>query len=76
MLAHIILWNNQYLIAADYDDKSFKKSFKIIDIESKNIYDMKTEHKKQMACIKKVNHPTYGESLLTASEDKTINLWT
>ena len=37
---------------------------------------MKTEHKKQMACIKKVNHPTYGESLLTASEDKTINLWT
>ena len=70
-LAHIILWNNQYLIAADYNNKSFK----IIDTCNDSIYDMKTDHKKNMACIKKVNHPIYGESLLTASQDDTIKLW-
>ena len=70
-LAHIILWNNQYLIAADYNNKSFK----IIDTRNYSIYDMKTDHKKQMPCIKKVNHPIYGESLLTASNDNTIKLW-
>ena len=71
ILAHIILWNNQYLIAADYNNKSFK----IIDTCNDSIYDMKTEHKKDMVCIKKVNHPIYGESLLTTSEDNTIKLW-
>ena len=70
-LVHIILWNNQYLITTDYNNKSFK----IIDTCNDYIYDMKTEHRKDMVCIKKVNHPIYGESLLTTSEDNTIKLW-
>ena len=30
---------------------------------------------KDINCIKKINHPIYGESLLTAGEDKLIKLW-
>ena len=70
-LANIILWNSQYLIAADYNNKSFK----LIDIGIDYIHDMKTDHQNNIPCIKKINHPIYGESLLTASRDKTIKLW-
>ena len=33
------------------------------------------EHKDELVCIKKINHPIYGESLLSAGEDKAIKLW-
>ena len=44
-------------------------------MENDSIYDMKTDHQDKIPCIKKINHPIYGESLLTASRDKTIKLW-
>ena len=71
-LAHIIEWNKKYIIVADYNNKSFK----IINIDDGSIYNINTEHKDKLKCIKKVNHPIYGESLLTAANDKTIKLWT
>ena len=33
------------------------------------------EHKDELVCIKKINHPIYGESLLSAGNDKAIKLW-
>ena len=52
------------------------KSFKIINIDDGTIYNINTEHKKELISIKKINHPKYGESLLSAAQDKTIKLWT
>ena len=71
-LAHVINWNNKYIIAVDIN----KKSFKIIEIENNSIYDIKNENKHKLYCIKKVNHPIYGESLLSVTNDKVIKLWT
>jgi len=31
--------------------------------------------KRPLTCVKKAYHPIYGESLLTVSWDKNINLW-
>ena len=39
-----------------------------------SIYDMKANHIKDMPCIKKINHPIYGQEL-SSSEDGTIKLW-
>ena len=71
-LAHIIEWNKKYIIVADYNNKSFK----IIDIDNNSIYNINPEHKDKLVCVKKINHPKYGESLLSAARDKTIKLWT
>ena len=71
-LAHIIEWNNKYIIVADFNNKLFK----IIDIDDNSIHDIIIEHKNNLKCIKKINHPIYGESLLSAGQDKIIKLWT
>ena len=52
------------------------KTFKIIDIENNLINNINPEHKNKLKCIKKINHPIYGESLLSARQDKIIKLWT
>lgn len=71
-LYHIIEWNNKYMIAADF----INKSFKIIDYEGKKEpITVKAQHKEFVKSVKKILHPKYGESLLTASRDKTIKLW-
>ena len=71
-LAHIIQWNYRYIIVAYVNNKSFK----IIDLkENKIISDIGGQHTKKVYSIKKINHPIYGESLLSISEDKTIKLW-
>ena len=70
-LANIIKWNERYFIASDRKNKSIK----IIDTENKNIHDIKTNHSDELICVKKMNHPTLGESLLSASRDSKIKLW-
>ena len=71
-LAHIIQWNNKYSIVADVNNKSFK----VIDLEeNKNICDIGGQHSKEVICIKKIYHPLYGESLLSAGNDNIIKLW-
>ena len=45
-------------------------------MENDSISDMKTDHKSSMRCIKKINHPIYGQSLISAAEDKILKLWT
>ena len=72
-LSHIIEWNNKYIIAACYENKSFK----IMDLDkNKIISEIQGLHLKDLYCIKKVYHPIYGESLLSSSGDKCIKLWT
>ena len=72
VLSNIIQWNNQYFIVADYDNKSFK----IVDIEKEKIVkDITGQHTDKVPCVKKIYHPLYGESLLTAGQDNTIKLW-
>ena len=71
VLSNIIQWNNQYFIVADYDNKSFK----IVDIEKEKIVkDITGQHTDKVPCVKKIYHPLYGESLLTAGQDNTIKL--
>ena len=70
-LGHIINWNKKFIVVSDVNNKSFK----IIDIENNSIYDIKNEHNDLLYCIKKINHPIYGESLLSAGDDKIIKLW-
>ena len=67
---HIIEWNNKYSIVADM----LNNSFKIVDLEKfENILDI-GEHK-NVRCVKKIYHPKFGESLLTAGKDNSIKLW-
>jgi len=73
-LYHIIEWNEKYIIAADKK----KNSLKIIDRENNySINNINADHEDEdLISIKKVYHPIYGESLLSAGRDKVIKLWT
>ena len=69
----IILWNNKYIIGGD---NNINKTLKIIDIEKgKIISSIKGQHTDYIQCLKKINHPIYGESLLSGGCDKIIKLW-
>ena len=70
-LYHIIKWNDKYIIVADYHSSSYK----IINLENQNILDINGQHTKGVICIKKIYHPLYGQSLLSAGSDRTIKLW-
>ena len=72
LLAHIIQWNEDYFIVADFNNKSFI----IVDLEEDKLMSIyNIEHTKQVKCIKKIKHPIYGESLLSCSKDNSIKLW-
>ena len=70
-LMHIINWNNKYVIVADLDNNAFK----IIDIGLGEIIS-NYKHNAGVVSIKKIFLPNYGESLLSASRDEKIRLWT
>ena len=71
-LAHVIQWNNKYIIVADVNNKSFK----IIDLEENKILsDIGGQHTNKVICIKKIYHAIYGESLLSQDYDGHIKLW-
>ena len=72
-LAHIIHWNNKFILVSDYNNKSFK----IVDLEeNKVISDISGQHTDKVVSIKKIYHPIFGESVLSTGRDKTIKLWT
>ena len=70
-LMHIIQWNNKYIIVAD----RYNNCFKIINIENEIKKDIEKQHSSNVKCIKKIIHPKYGESLLSATNDETIKIW-
>ena len=69
-LMHIINWNNKYIIVADLDNNSFK----VFDIGIGELI-LNIKQKSNVVSIKKIYHPIYGESLLSAARDNTIRLW-
>ena len=70
-LMSIIEWNDKYVIVSDLNN-----SIIIIDIEKLNIvHKIEGKYTEGIKCIKKIYHPTYGESLLSAGRDKIIKLW-
>ena len=69
-LMHIINWNNKYIIVSDLENCSAK----IIDLELGQIIS-NIKQDSRVVSVKKVYHPIYGESLLTAARDYTIKLW-
>ena len=50
-------------------------AFKIINMENDSISDINTEYEDKLKCIKKFNHPIYGQSLISSAWDKTLKLW-
>ena len=72
-LEHFIEWNNKYLIIVD------KIYFKVFDIQQNQFIfktkDKESDEKDDIMCIKKINHPIYGESLLIFNYRNTIKLW-
>ena len=69
---YIIEWNEKYIIISDFDNKSIK----ILDIENdKVISNIKGNQNSYFKCFKKVYHPIYGESLITADNDNKVKLW-
>ena len=72
ILCHVIQWSEKYAIAADYENKSFV----IIDLDEKNVFNgSKNAHKLEVKCVKKIVHSTFGECLITAGRDNAIKLW-
>ena len=72
LLTGIIEWNEKYIIVAE----ATSNSFIIIDLmNNKVINQIKTKHEKSLLCIKKIYHPIYGETLISAAEDNSIYLW-
>lgn len=71
-LYNMIPWSNTFVIIAN----KFSKSFNVIDIETLELIAViNNENLIGIKCIRKIIHPLYGESLLTCSEDGTINLY-
>jgi WD40 repeat protein len=68
-LRGLCLWNDTYVIAASSD-----KSFKIFDIE-KGSFTSISGHDNVLCTIEKIEHPNYGECLLTSAIDGKIKLW-
>lgn len=64
------LWNDNYLIVGD------RNKIKIVDLNNNIISNELIEHKNEVLTIIKINHPKYGECLISESCFKDqIKLW-
>lgn len=70
---HIINWNENYLIVAE----KLNSSIIIMDLMQKRVITViKNKNDSYMISLKKINHPLYGQCLLSSDLDKNISLWT
>ena len=69
----ILLWDNNYLFTSSNWGNS---DIKLIDIKKGEVVKIFPGHISDVRCFLKINHPKYGVSLLSCSEDGTIKLWT
>ena len=67
----ICLWNNNYLFVGCSD-----KTIKLLELHNELIIKSLTGHNDIVLTIKKINHPLYGESLISqGAGDDQIKLW-
>jgi len=68
----ICLWNNDYVLAGGND-----KKIKIIDLNKNIIIKDLNGHNNDVITLKKINHPQYGECLISQGyKDDGIRIWT
>ena len=68
----LLFWNERYLLVNDDTNKTIK----VIDLKQNNVVSqIKNLHKGSVRCLKRINHPEYGECLLTGGDDQKIKLW-
>ena len=71
-LYNIIPWSKKYALVSGGNTKLIK----IIDMEDFSVVNsINTTHHTNVNCIKKINHPKYGESLLSCGNDHKIKLY-
>ena len=71
-LYNIIQWNQKYAIVSGGSTKLIK----IFNLEEfKEVGNIKTNHHSNLNCVKKINHPLYGEALLSSGNDHKIKLY-
>lgn len=66
----IMRWKDKYILICDFHNKCFK----VFDLENEKVISI-FKDKNCIRCIKKLYHPIYGESILTADESNAIKLW-
>lgn len=67
----ICLWNNNYLFVGCDDE-----SIKLMDIKNGLLINELNGHNREVLTIKKINHPIYGECLISQGyEEDQIKLW-
>ena len=68
----LILWNENYLIVNNDNDKSLI----VIDLIDKNVISsIYNHHNNSVRCIKRIKHKKYGECLITGGDDHFIKLF-
>ena len=71
-LYNIIQWNQKFALISGGETKLIK----IFDLEKfEEIGNINTNHHSNVNCIKKINHPKYGEALLSCGNDHKIKLY-
>lgn len=66
----IMKWNDKYVLICDFHNKCVK----VFDFENEKLITI-FKDKNCIRCTKKLYHPIYGESILTADESNAIKLW-
>ena len=68
---NILIWSENYLLVSEKNDGCIL----VIDIQRNRVISvLKNIHDFYAMCLKKINHPIYGESLLSCAIDNKINL--
>ena len=71
-LYNIIQWNQKYAIISGGSSKKIL----LFDLEKYEIISLiNTNHHSNVNCVKKINHPLYGEALLSSGNDHKIKLY-
>ena len=70
-LCGILLWGNEYLFAGGEN-----KTMILIELRFGETLRILNENKGRLLTIKKINHPQYGQCIITQSKEKSqIKLW-
>ena len=70
ILKDACLWNNTYLFVGCGDN-----TIKLIDLKNGVFIKSFTGHNQDVLSIKKINHPQFGECLISQGYDEQIQLW-